>query len=101
GNDPAAAKALELRGWDYPKHLAGRAFAVVVHGDAAGVEGLGTNLAAWLTDMELIPASPTPALARYLGYFRDYATSHDDLAADTDLQPEARNQANALAACLG
>ena len=32
------AKALELAGWDYPKHLAGRAFAVVVHGDAAGVE---------------------------------------------------------------
>ena len=32
------AKELELKGWDYPKHLAGRAFAVVVHGDAAGVE---------------------------------------------------------------
>jgi multimeric flavodoxin WrbA len=97
GKDPAAAKALELRGWDYPKHLAGRAFAVVVHGDAAGVEGLGTNLASWLTDMELIPASPAPSLARYLGYFRDYATSHDDLDADTDLQQEVRNHAKALA----
>ena len=36
GKDPAAAKALELAGWHYPKHLAGRAFAVVAHGDAAG-----------------------------------------------------------------
>ena len=36
GKDPAKAKALELKGWHYPRHLAGRAFAVVVHGDAAG-----------------------------------------------------------------
>ena len=36
GKDPALAKELELEGWDYPKHLAGRAFAVVAHGDAAG-----------------------------------------------------------------
>jgi multimeric flavodoxin WrbA len=38
GKDPARAKTLELAGWDYPKHLAGRAFSVVVHGDAAGAE---------------------------------------------------------------
>ena len=30
------AKALELEGWDYPKHLAGRAYGLVVHGDVAG-----------------------------------------------------------------
>ena len=28
GKDPARAKQLELDGWDYPKHFAGRAFAV-------------------------------------------------------------------------
>jgi multimeric flavodoxin WrbA len=100
GKDPAAAKALELKGWPYPRHLAGRAFAVVVHGDAAGVEPLGNNLSAWLTDMQLIPCSPSPALARYLGYFGDYATSHDDLDRDTALQTEVRNQAKALAACV-
>src|SRR5262249_31479955 len=36
GKDPRLAKRLELAGWDYPRHLAGRAFAVVVHGDTAG-----------------------------------------------------------------
>ena len=35
---PERAKALELAGWPYPRHLAGRLFSVVVHGDAAGVE---------------------------------------------------------------
>ena len=40
GKDPEKAKALEMQGWDYPRHLAGRVFSVVVHGDAAGVENL-------------------------------------------------------------
>ena len=39
GKDPAKAKQIELKGWDYPRHLAGRAFSVVVHGDA-GEPGL-------------------------------------------------------------
>jgi multimeric flavodoxin WrbA len=97
GKDPAAAKALELQGWPYPRHLAGRAFAVVVHGDAAGVEQLGSNLAAWLIDMGLIPAGPHAGLARYVGYFGTYAESHDDLDRDADFQQEVRNLANALA----
>jgi multimeric flavodoxin WrbA len=37
GKDAEKAKAIELSGWDYPKHLAGRLFSLVVHGDAAGV----------------------------------------------------------------
>jgi len=37
GKDPRAAKALERAGWDYPRHLAGRSFGVVAHGDAEGV----------------------------------------------------------------
>jgi len=32
GKTQEEAKALELKGWHYPRHLAGRAFAVVVHG---------------------------------------------------------------------
>jgi len=40
GKDPLRAKELELMGWPYPKHLAGRAFAIVAHGDAAGPENL-------------------------------------------------------------
>src|SRR5262245_11814228 len=33
GKDARSAKELELAGWNYPRHLAGRLFAVVVHGD--------------------------------------------------------------------
>jgi multimeric flavodoxin WrbA len=97
GKDPAAAKALELKGWPYPRHLAGRAFAVVVHGDAAGVEQLGTNLAAWLIDMGLIPAGPHTSLARYVGYFGSYAESHAHLDDDEAFQQEVKNVATALA----
>ena len=96
GKDPARAKALELAGWDYPKHLAGRAFAVVVHGDVAGVEELTRILVDWLTYMELVPAGPSPGLGRYLGYYEPYATSHDDLDRDESLQIEVKNQALAL-----
>ena len=38
GKRVTEAKAIEERGWDYPKHLAGRACGVVVRVDAAGVE---------------------------------------------------------------
>ncbi len=57
GKDPQRAKELELNGWPYPRHLAGRVFSVVVHGDADGVgsapPAASTN---WLTDMGLIEA---------------------------------------------
>jgi multimeric flavodoxin WrbA len=100
GKNPALAKALELRGWGYPKHLAGRAFAVVVHGDAAGVEGLQRNLCDWLTDLELIQAGASAALGRYLGYYQPYATSHDDLDRDRALQAETRVAARSLVAAV-
>jgi multimeric flavodoxin WrbA len=100
GKDPARAKELELRGWPYPRHLAGRAFAVVVHGDAAGVETLRRNLTAWLTDMHLVPAGASSQVGRYLGYYQPYATSHDDLDADRDFQEETRNAARALVAMV-
>jgi len=97
GKDPLRAKRLEMKGWSYPKHLAGRAFSVVVHGDAAGVENLRRILCDWLTDMHLIQAGPTSALGAYLGYLEPYATSHDDLDADKDLHTEVKNAAKSLA----
>ena len=33
GKDPDRAKAMEMKGWSYPRHLAGRVFGVVAHGD--------------------------------------------------------------------
>jgi multimeric flavodoxin WrbA len=96
GKNPALAKELELAGWGYPRHLAGRAFAVVVHGDAEGVETLRRILCDWLTDMELIPAGASGGLGRYLGYYEPYATSHDDLDRDEAFQAETRNAALSL-----
>ena len=48
GKKPEEAKALELEGWGYPKHLDGRAYGVVVHGDVAGIESVRRNLCDWL-----------------------------------------------------
>ncbi len=100
GKDPAKAKALELKGWPYPRHLAGRLFSVVVHGDASGTENLRRILTDWLTDMGLIPAGSKALLDRYIGYYRDYATSHDDLDGDRDFQSEVRNAAHTLVAAV-
>jgi multimeric flavodoxin WrbA len=98
GKDPALAKRLELDGWDFPKHLAGRAFAVFVHGDAAGAEGLRRSLVDWLTDMELVPAGPHAGVDRYVGYYEPYATSHDALDRDAAIGTEVENLARALVA---
>jgi multimeric flavodoxin WrbA len=96
GKDAALAKQIELDGWDFPKHLAGRAFAVVVHGDAAGAEETRRALCDWLTSMELIQAGPSAALERYIGYYQPYATSHNELDRDEAVQEEARNAARSL-----
>jgi multimeric flavodoxin WrbA len=97
GKNPAKAKELELSGWSYPRHLANRLFALVVHGDTAGAETLRRSLSDWLTDMELLPAAPSALVDRYIGYYEPYATSHEALDRDTDVQEESRNVARAVA----
>jgi multimeric flavodoxin WrbA len=96
GKDPKRAKEVELRGWSYPRHLSGRLFSVVVHGDAAGVETLRRSLTDWLTDMGLIPAGRAALVDGYVGYYKPYATSHDDLDLDNDFHEEVRNAARTL-----
>ncbi len=96
GKHPEEAKALELRGWHYPRHLAGRAFAVVAHGDAAGAEALRRAITDWLLDMELVQAGRAATLDRYIGYFEPYATSHAALDRDQAVQEEVRNAARSL-----
>jgi multimeric flavodoxin WrbA len=100
GKDAAKAKALELAGWPYPKHLAGRTYGLVVHGDVSGVENVRRALADWLNWMGLIPAGERSQLDRMLGYYAPYATSHEALDADTGLQEEVRNVARALAVAV-
>jgi multimeric flavodoxin WrbA len=96
GKDPARAKELELAGWSYPKHLAGRAFSVVVHGDAEGVDGVRRALEDWLAWMGLVPTGLKGSLGRYVGFYEPYATSHQALDADTAFQEEVRNAARSL-----
>ncbi|MDP2274283.1 MAG: NAD(P)H-dependent oxidoreductase [Archangium sp.] len=96
GKDPALAKALELGGWHYPKHLAGRGFAVLTHGDAAGPETLRRLLSEWLTDLGMIQAGAKAVADTWIGYYRPYATSHEDL----DASPQTFALAEAAAASL-
>ncbi len=97
GKNAFLAKKIELAGWDYPRHLAGRTFSVVVHGDVAGVENVRRSLSDWLKFMKLTPAGPSAEVDRYIGYWEPYATSHAALDADKDIQDEVRNAARTLA----
>jgi multimeric flavodoxin WrbA len=97
GKDARRAKEIELAGWDYPRHLAGRLFSVVVHGDVEGAENVRRSISDWLCFMDLCPAGPLAELDRYIGYWKPYATSHDELDADTAMQEEVRNAARTLA----
>jgi multimeric flavodoxin WrbA len=96
GKDPEKAKALELAGWSYPKHLAGRTYGLVVHGDVAGTEAVRRALSDWLDWMGLIDAGVLARIDRYIGYYKPYATSHDELDRDESLFEEVRNVARAL-----
>jgi multimeric flavodoxin WrbA len=96
GKDAKKAKAIELAGWDYPRHLAGRAFSVIVHGDSEGAETLRRNLHDWLSDMKLVPAGAGAHIDRYVGYYQPYAISHELLDEDQAVQQEVRNAARAL-----
>jgi len=97
GKNAAQAKALEMAGWGYPQHLAGRAYGLIVHGDVAGIEGARRSLSDWLDWMGFIDAGAQARLDRYIGYYAPYASSHDALDQDEPVQEEARNVARAVA----
>jgi len=97
GKDAELAKKVELAGWDYPNHLAGRVFGVVVHGDVAGIEPTRYALADWLQWAGLVDAGAMSGLDRYIGYYEPYATSHESLDRDQAVQEEVRNVARAVA----
>ena len=68
GRKAGRAKRIEQRGWDYPKHLARRAYGVAMHGDVARLDGC----------------------------VEPYFDSHRTLDGDTPVQKEARNVARAV-----
>ncbi|MFZ4284954.1 flavodoxin family protein [Variovorax sp. HJSM1_2] len=90
------AKQIEQRGWHYPKHLAGRAYGVVVHGDVAGIEVHRRNLTDWLDWMGLIDSGNAAKLDRYIGYYEPYYNAHETLDKDKAVQEEVRNVARAV-----
>jgi multimeric flavodoxin WrbA len=96
GKDAAKAKAIELAGWPYPRHLAGRIFSLIVHGDTEGADAVRHALHDWLTAMELVSAGPAAEFDRYIGYYEPYATSHEALDRDTAFMQEAANAATTL-----
>jgi multimeric flavodoxin WrbA len=97
GKKPELAKAIEMRGWDFPQHLAGRVFGVVAHGDAGGAESVRRAITDWMEDMGFVDAGPLAKLDRYIGYYEPYATSHEALDKDHALQEEIRAAARAVA----
>jgi multimeric flavodoxin WrbA len=96
GKDPAAAKALELAGWPYPRHLAGRAFAVIAHGDSQGHEGVREALVEWLSSIGMHQAGTSAAVDTLIGYYEPYATSHDKLDEQRDVFVLVENAAQSL-----
>lgn len=100
GKKAVEAKRIEQNGWDYPKHMAGRVFGLIVHGDVAGVESQRRNLGDWLQWMGLIQAGRLASLDRYIGYYQPYFDSHDTLDKDELVQEEARNVARSVSAAV-
>ena len=100
GKDPAAAKALELAGWPYPRHLAGRAFAVVAHGDSQGHEGVRETLTEWLASIGMIQAGASAVVDTLIGYWEPYATSHDKLDSQPEVFTLVENAAQSLASMV-
>ena len=95
GKDAAEAKALELAGWPYPRHLAGRhSRSWCTATPSARI--VRRALADWASDMHLMLAGSKSEVDGYIGYFEPYATSHEALDRDVAFQAEVRNAALAL-----
>lgn len=60
--------------------------------------GVRRAISDWLISMRLKPAGIAAELDRYIGYWKPYATSHDELDADTAVQQEVRIVAQTLIA---
>ena len=54
----------------------------------------------WLTDMELIQAGDSAAIDTWIGWYKPYATSHQELDNDPDVFTEVRNAALSLASMV-
>jgi multimeric flavodoxin WrbA len=100
GKNAKEAKDIELTGWDYPRHLAGRTYSVISYGDVEGSENVRRSVSDWLRYMSLLPAGQLAEFDRFIGYYKPYATSHADLDEDAGTSPP--NLASSVKGyCLG
>ena len=97
GKKAARAKEIELKGWHYPRHLAGRVFSVVVHGDAAGAEAVQDALTA-LAQRHGPDRSRTPVADRRAtsATWSPTPPATTRSTSDVAFQEETRNAARAL-----
>ena len=97
GKDPRKRQGDRAQGWPYPRHLAGRVFSVVVHGDAAGAENLRRMLSDWLQDIGLIPAGHLSRRSTAMSATSSPTPRATTIStSDQDLQEDVRNAARAL-----
>jgi hypothetical protein len=61
-----------------------------------GAENVRRSVTDWLRFMHLVPAGVPAELDRYIGYWEPYATSHEALDKDENIQEEVRNAARTL-----
>ena len=76
---------MELKGWNYPRHLGGRTF-----------DSVRRALHDWLADMNLFPSGEAAVFDRYVSYYKPYALSHDELDRDDAVFEETRDAARVL-----
>lgn len=96
GKDAGEAQKIELDEWDYPRHLAGRAFSVVVHGDAEGALELRRALSDWLTSWALSP----PARPRRLIATLAIGSPMQRATMNSIATPRCKPRFNSLRECL-
>lgn len=60
------------------------------------MENLRRLLTDWLTDMGLVTAGNSAIVGSYVGYYKPYATSHEELDRETEFHQEVRNAARSL-----
>lgn len=97
GGQATPAKTSELAGFGRPMHLAGRAYGVVVHGDAAGIESSRRPLCDWLDWMGFIDAGAVARLDRCIGCNESGEPGRYALDRALNEQDETRQAAQSIA----
>ena len=96
GKNADESEGDRARGWPYPKHLAGRVYGLIVHGDVAGIE-YGRALCRLARLDGAYRRRAKARLDRFIGYYEPYATSHEALDKDKAMLAEAANVTKAVA----